>query len=112
MNLNDTSVETSTSADSLAEQEATPPQESTHVTDKTIHVKPEPSSASSYSWPPHISVTSVPVVTAHFPCVEESARDSTIHVSNGNTAISQDTIPNYVASPPTLALQERNPRKR
>ncbi|KAF8439596.1 hypothetical protein BGX38DRAFT_1273265 [Terfezia claveryi] len=110
INLNDTSVETSTPADSLAKQKETLPEESIYVRDKDIYVKaPESSKASTYSQPTRMNV---PPVTALPPRVEEGIQDSTIHVSNGTTAMSQNTSTSYLASPPTLALQERNPRKR
>lgn len=110
INLNETSVKTRTPADSLAKLKETSPEESIYVRDKDIDVKaPESSRASTYSQPAHMNV---PSVAALAPCAEEGTQDSTIHISNGTMAISQNTSTSNLTSPPTLALQERNPRKR
>lgn len=111
--MNDTSVETITSTETLVKQEETSLEESIYVRDQAIHVKaPEFSGASTDSRPTHINVSTTPLVTALSPCFEEGTQDSVMHVSNGTIAMSQDTDGSLVTSPPTLALQERNPRKR
>lgn len=112
VSLNDISAVT-TSANSLLKQEKTSPEESIYVSDNTVHVEaPGASGPPTDSRPTHKHVTPAPLVTALSPCGDEDNQGSTIHVSNGTTAISQDPGTNYVTSHPTLALQGRDPRKR
>ncbi|KAF8423521.1 hypothetical protein EV426DRAFT_574381 [Tirmania nivea] len=110
INLSGNPEEATASADSLAKQNEISPEESIHVRYEAIHVRAlESSRNSTYSWSTHRNFKSP---TDPSSCIKEGTQVSTVHASDGSMAIPQDTSTNYIASPPTLALQERNPRKR
>lgn len=79
--------------------------------EESIHVRaPELSRASTYSLSTHVDFRSAPSAASLSPGVEEGTQDSPMHISSSTTP--QENSTNYTLSPPTLALQERNPRKR